>query len=313
MMNTFLRKLGWLAQRRRKETELREELEFHLSAETEERKAAGLSEEQARSAARRDLGNVTVVVEDTRAAWGWIMFEQVRQDLRYGVRMLSRSPSITLSAVITLALGIGATTAIFSVVNTVLLQPLPYKDSERLVRIVEHTRPGSARSASIERTAMNEEWFLEWRPRTKTLSDMGLYRPMTPSTLAIADQSTRMTGARVTPSILRMLGAQPTLGRLFGPQDEHDNVLMLSTVAWQQLFARDRQVIRRGVMLNGRSYTIIGVLPAAFGFPMPQTGFWIPYTFRDPKDRRSTYSGALAQLADGVSVEAATSEANVLT
>ena len=311
-MNAFLRKLGWLAHRRRKEAELREELEFHLSAETEERKAAGLSEVQARSVARRDLGNVTLVVEDTRAEWGWIMFEQVSQDLRYGVRTLSRTPSVTLAAVITLALGIGATTAIFSVVNTVLLQPLPYKDSERLARIVEHRAPGNARAASIERTAMTEALFLEWRPRTKTLSDMGLYRPITPSTLAVADQSTRMTGARVTPSILRMLGAQPTLGRLFEPQDEHDDVLMLSTAAWQQLFARDPRVIGRAVMLNGRSYTIIGVLPAAFGFPMPHTGFWIPYTFRDPKDRRSTYSGMLAQFAEGVTVDAATREANVL-
>jgi macrolide transport system ATP-binding/permease protein len=138
-MKAFLRKLAWLATRRRKEIELREELEFHLAAETDDRKASGLSEEQARSAARRDLGNVTVVVEDTRAAWGWSL-EQVAQDLRYGVRTLSRAPSVPIAAVFTLALGIGATTTIFSVVNTVLLQPLPYEDSERLVRVDPPTR-----------------------------------------------------------------------------------------------------------------------------------------------------------------------------
>jgi predicted permease len=238
--------------------------------------------------------------------------DSIRQDLQYAVRRLFAHPTFTLIPVLTLALGIGATTAIFSVVNTVLLQPLPYKDSQRLVRIVEHARPGSARSASIEKTAMNEEWFLEWRPRTKTLSDMGLYRPSPPSTLTIADQTARLTGARVTPSIFRMLGVQPALGRLFEPEDEHQDVLVLSSTTWLQLFDRDPQVIGRVVMLGGRSHTIIGVLPAAFGFPMPRTGFWIPYTFRDPKDRRSTYSAVLAQLADGVSIEAATSEANAL-
>jgi putative ABC transport system permease protein len=240
------------------------------------------------------------------------MLEQLAQDLRRGVRALFRTPTVTLAAVITLALGIGATTAIFSVVNTVLLRPLPYPDSQRLVRVVERAGPGSARRASTERRAISEAQFVEWRPRTKALSDMGLYRPMSPSTLAIADQSTRLAGARVTPSILRMLGAQPVLGRLFEPPDEHDRVLILGSAAWQQLFAGDPQVIGRTVGLDGRSYTIIGVLPASFGFPMPQTGFWVPYTFAAPENRPSTYSSLLGQLADGVPVAAATGEANVL-
>ncbi len=183
-MKAFLRKLSWLAMRRRKEIELREELEFHLSAETDERHAAGLSEEQARSAARRDLGNVTLVVEDTRAAWGWNMVEQVRQDVRYGVRTLSRAPSVALAAVITLALGIGVTTTILSVVNTVLVQPLPYEDADRLVRIVEQSPPGDGVVAAVERIELNEEWFLEWRSRAQSLSAMGLHR----ATIYLTDQ-----------------------------------------------------------------------------------------------------------------------------
>jgi predicted permease len=313
MMKAFLRKLSWLAMRRQKETELREELEFHLSAETEERQAAGLSEEQARSAARRDLGNVTLVAEDTRAAWGWNMFEQVGQDVRYGVRTLSRAPSVALAAVITLALGIGVTTTIFSVVNTVLVQPLPYEDANRLVRIVEQSPPGGGRGAAVERIELNEEWFLEWRSRAQSLSSMGLHRPMPFSTLAVGDQRIRGTGARVTPSILSMLGVQPTIGRAFQPEDEHDNVVILSAGTWRHLFGEDPHAIGRVVTVEGRSHTVVGVMPPTFGFPMSETAFWVQYRFQEnPKERRSTSSAVLAQLADGLSPEAATTEANVI-
>ena len=233
-MKTFLRKLAWLATRRRKEIELREELEFHLAAETDERQASGLSEEQARSAARRDLGNVTVVEEDTRAAWGWSLLEQIGQDLRYGVRTLSRAPGIAIAADFTLALGIGATTTIFSVVNTVLLQPLPYEDSERLVRIA------------------------------------------------------------------------------LQPQDEGADVVLLSDRTWRELFGEDPRALGRVVTVDGRAHTVVGVMPPTFEFPMSETAFWVQYPFRqNPKDRSSASSAVLAQLADGVSLEAATTELNV--
>ena len=135
MMNSFFRKLGWLAKRHRKEHELREELEFHLAEEAEERRAMGLTEDQARFAARRELGNITRVVEDTRAAWGWIMLEQVGQDLRYAVRTLIRTPTVTFTALLVLALGLGATAAIFTVANGVLLRPLPFPAPDRLVQL----------------------------------------------------------------------------------------------------------------------------------------------------------------------------------
>lgn len=136
-MKTFLRKLAWLLSRRRKELELREELEFHLAEEAEERRAAGLADEQARHAARRDL-NVVLVVEDTRAAWGWLSLEQLLQDLRYAFRMVVRAPALALVIMPTLALGIGLTTAMFSVVHGLLLRPLSFDEPDRL--LVLHTR-----------------------------------------------------------------------------------------------------------------------------------------------------------------------------
>ncbi len=312
-MKAFLRKLAWLATRRRKETELREELEFHLAAETDERQASGLSEEQARSAARRDLGNVTVVEEDTRAAWGWSLLEQVGQDLRYGLRTLSRAPSVAIAAVFTLALGIGATTTIFSVVNTVLLQPLPYEDAERLVRIVEQSPPGDGPRAAVARIDVSEALFIEWRSHAQSFSAMGLHRPMPFTTLAAGEQRVRGTGARVTSSILSMLSVPPTIGRVFQPEDEGADVVLLSDKTWRQLFGEDPRALGRVVTVDGRGHTVVGVMPPTFEFPMSETAFWVQYPFREnPKDRSSTSSAVLAQLSDGLSTEAATTELNVL-
>ena len=132
----FFRKLGWMAWRGHREAELRDELEFHLAEEADERRAGGLAEDDARFAARRDLGSVALIAEDTSATWGWPVVEQFAHDVRYGTRALFRNPGFSLAAVATLALGIGLTTAIFSVVYAMLLRPLPLHDPDRLVVLV---------------------------------------------------------------------------------------------------------------------------------------------------------------------------------
>jgi len=133
-MNQILRKLGWMAQRRRKEAELREELQFHMQEEAEQAEAAGLMTEQAKSAARLELGNVTLLMEDTRATWGWTCLERFWQDLRYSARMLQRNPGFAAAAILSLALGIGANTAIFSLLNAVVFRLLPVADPRQLVQ-----------------------------------------------------------------------------------------------------------------------------------------------------------------------------------
>jgi macrolide transport system ATP-binding/permease protein len=134
-MIPFFRKLGWLARRRRREEELREELQFHIDEESEEGQAAGLPAEQAKWAAQRNLGNLALLQEETRTAWGWTVLEQLVQDVRYAFRTMASSPAFTLLAVTSLALGIGANTAIYSFMDAILLRSLPVSDPESLVTL----------------------------------------------------------------------------------------------------------------------------------------------------------------------------------
>src|ERR1700694_4806836 len=139
-MNSFFRKLRWLTERRRKEAELRDELQFHLDEEAEQHQAEGLAQQDARWAARRELGNVALVQENTRAAWGWTMLEQLGQDLRYAFRTMASNRLFTLLAVSSLALGIGANTAIYSFMDSILLRSLPVSNPESLVVLNWHAR-----------------------------------------------------------------------------------------------------------------------------------------------------------------------------
>ena len=156
-MKSFFRKLNWLAQRRRKEAELREELQFHLDEEAEERQDAGLAREQAKWAARRDLGNITLLQEKTRAAWGWTLLEQFGQDLRYAWRTMIANKTFSALAILSLALGIGANTAIYSFMDTILLRSLPVSNPESLVVLNWHARP-SQRGSFVMLSMSGHTW-----------------------------------------------------------------------------------------------------------------------------------------------------------
>ena len=145
-MNAFLRKFTWWANRRRREDELREELEFHLANEADERQSDGLTEHEARWAARRDLGNVTLVREETRSLWSWILLEQLAQDVRYGLRTMFRNRLFTALATLSLALGIGANTAIYSFMDSILLRSLPVPDPASLVVVKWRSGPVNFRA-----------------------------------------------------------------------------------------------------------------------------------------------------------------------
>jgi hypothetical protein len=171
-MNSFFRKLLWLLQRYGKEAELRDELQFHLEQEAEERQEQGLAEDEARWAARRELGHVALVTEDTRAAWGWTRLEQLARDSGYGLRQV-RNPAFSAIAIATLALGIGGITAMFSAVDAVLVRPLPYADADRLVMVWDDQSKIGDQSKHFPTPA---EW-LEWRRHNTVFTDIAATQP----------------------------------------------------------------------------------------------------------------------------------------
>jgi putative ABC transport system permease protein len=237
------------------------------------------------------------------------------RDAKYALRAFLSQPGFTCVAVLTLALGVGANTAIFSVVHAVLLRPLPYQDADRLVRIVEHVPAALSVTGQPERVAsMAIDEFLEWRDRTRTLSQMALYAPAS-MTLMGHDQAIRLRGARVSPATFPMLGLRPLIGRVFNTAEETrgaDNVVLLGATAWKRHFASDPAIIGRPITLDDRTYSVIGVLGGDHMFPDTDTEFWLPFVPLDPQTGRLMRAPLIARLADGVSRDAAAQEANAI-
>ena len=242
-------------------------------------------------------------------------WDDVCRDVKYAFRMLARNPGFTCVAVLALALGVGANTAIFSVVHAVLLQPLPYKDSDRLVRVIENIPAERSLAGRPERvSSMFLDEFMDWRTRTTRLSHMGLYANAVMSLTGQAS-SVRLRGARVSPSVFPMLGLQGIIGRTFAPGEEvrgSDAVVILSHGVWQRLFARDPQIIGRMLTLDTRAYQVVGVMGADCEFPDADTDFWLPFVPLDPNVAGVMRAPLIARLKDGASLADAAREVNTI-
>jgi predicted permease len=300
-----------LFRRVRLERELRDEIESHLRMDERERLEHGESQDEAYYGARRDFGNSIRSMEGVRESWGADAIDRLSQDIHYAFRQMRRNPGFVVAAILTLGLGIGANTAIFSIFNAILLRPLPYKNSDRLVRIIENIPAAESFTGTPLRTiSMNPDSFLEWRSRTQTLSGMAMEMPVA-MTLAVRE-AVRLRGERVSPALFPILGVQPAFGRIFAESDEKpgsDNVVVLSHSAWQTYFGADPQVIGKPITLDGLSYVVAGVMPREFAYPSPQTQFWTPLTLPQP---HILGLPIIARLRDGVSIAAAADEANAI-
>ena len=291
--------------RRERERELDEELRAHLAMAVRERIEQGEDPAEAEANARREFGNVPLVKEVTRDQWGWRWLETLLQDLRYGLRQLRRNPGFTIVAVLTLALGIGATTAVFSLLDAVLLRPLPYSHPEQLFRLYPTDRSGRH---TMEATSYPD--FHDWEDQSRTFESMAAYYDQD-FNFTGADQPERLRGLCSTPGLLALLGVHPRLGRAFSPSDGR-HVALLSYRLWQRRFAGDPSVLGKLIHLDGWDYTVMGVLPQRFYFPPQEFEGELTAEVFVPAvpnlDRSWNYVRAIGRLAPGVTAQQARTE-----
>jgi len=251
-----------LWRRAQRNQELIEEMQAHLTLAEREATESGQTPKEAQAAARREFGNAGLVAEVTRDAWGWNWFVELLQDFRYGVRNMLRTPGFALVTVLTLALGIGANTAIFSVVDSVLFRDLPYRDAGRLVWATNFM------SAQKQNLVFADE-YAGWRTQSHVFENIAAYSPSAEYTLTGTGSPERLTGAQVTASFLDLLGVAPELGRNFLPEEDRPTgpkAVLLSDAVWRSNFGADRNVVGRVVALYDTPHTVIGVLPHDFEF-----------------------------------------------
>ncbi|HJT53713.1 MAG TPA: ABC transporter permease, partial [Candidatus Angelobacter sp.] len=307
----FWRKINFLLVRNQMERELQEEMRFHAQLKAEKNLGKGMDAVEAHFAARRQLGNMTLQQEESRSTWGFPRLESVVQDFRYGARGLRNAPGFTTVALLTLALGIGATTAIFSIVYAVMLRPLPYKDSERLVNIstVSSMFPEFTLGQSIPN-------LNDIKARAKSLEMLATYQ-RTSLTLTGAGEPEQISAAAVSSNFLDPFSVHPILGRAFLPADEQEkngNVVLLGYRLWQERFGSDPQIVGKPIHLDQTPYTVVGVLPQGIsGFYLRGYGkadVLVPLVV--PPDKAKNRTGwmylAIAKLRPGVSVAKAQAE-----
>ena len=257
--------------RKRKLDDFTSEIDSHIQLEIERLREQGLSEAEARAAARRSFGNVMQAEECFYESGRWLWWDHLSQDLRFGLRMLRKSPGFTIVTVLTLALGIGANTAIFSVVNTVLVRPLPYPNHDRILRIQEsHQNDAEAN--------LTYATFLDMQRAAKSIDNLSAYRPWV-FNLTGEGEPERVAGAMVSANFFTAFATQPFLGRLMTDEDDrsggNNRVTVLSYGLWANRYGGDRDIIGRTVLVNSEPHTVVGVMPQGFDFP-EKSAMWCP-------------------------------------
>jgi putative ABC transport system permease protein len=313
--------MNWFKQlfsRRRLFNDLSEEIQEHLEEKIEELVATGMSRKEATHAARREFGNVTLVEQDSRTVWRWPSIEEFFIDIRFGIRILRKNPGFTAVAVLTLALGIGANTAVFGVMNAVLLRPLPFKQPSRLMMLFE-----GIPKLGFPKMGFSAPDFAVFERAQKSFESVGAYQNKY-FNISGEREPERLMAARISSSVFPMLGAEPMLGRTFtiGEDAPGQNVVILSYGLWQRRFGADPGIIGHNLQLNRQPYTVIGVMPKAFNFPLrgPQGSepaeLWVPmaFTATELEGWGTNYmNGVLARLRPGLAFEQASAEAESLS
>ena len=287
--------------RSKQQEQLEQEIQSHLEMAKHDRVDRGETSAQAERSALLEFGNLALVENVTRDQWGWTWLEDFLQDLRYGARMLRKNPGFTLIAVLTLALGIGANTAMFSLVNGILLRPLPYPHPEQLLGLTGFYPKGGLAAMRDQVRTMDVAGYVEGYEFNLT----GLGEPV------------RLTGTLVSANLFSVLGTAPELGRTFGAGEDlagQNNYVMVSHTLWQRRSASTPAVIGRSIRLEGIPRQIVGVMPAGFGFPSLKTDVWIPLDI-DARNTVSYWAGdfmpVVGRMRPGATIEQASAEARL--
>ncbi|MDE3136747.1 MAG: ABC transporter permease [Acidobacteriota bacterium] len=304
--------LGRFVRKRKLEAQLDSELLFHLEQRTSELIAAGIAPAEARRRAMLEFGGVEGVKEECREARGTHFLESVLQDIRYAFRTLRKSPAFTIVAMITLALGIGANTAIFSVVDAVLLRPLPYKDPTHLVWTTLQNP-----EADMHRSAVPHPTYFAWRDQNHVFSGIAATHFTRDFTLTGAGTPERIPGTSVSANFFSVLGVELASGRSFTSEEDRPGgprAAILSYGLWQSRYAGDPGILGRPIMLDDKDYSIIGVLPASFKFPTSgrQPQVFVPLA--PPADASSAiwFLGVIARLEPGVTLAQAEADLSLI-
>lgn len=311
ILNDLRFRLRSLFRRRAVEAELDQELHFHFENQVEKYKRAGATEEEATRQARLAFGGHDQIKEDCREARGTTLLESFLQDVRYSLRVLARNPGFSIVAALTLALGIGATTAIFSLVDTILLKPLPYPNAGRVAMLWRsNPLPSISGTGDLPWESQDARLLIQ---KSTVFQNLGAFRKDSFSLTGLTDPEL-LEGARVSAGFFPALGVSPLLGRTFTAQDDqpgHDHVAILGYGLWKSRFAGRPEVVDSKITLNGYPYTVVGIMPASFMFPraegmptildLPQeTQLWVPLALA-PGPRGSAELAVIAELRPGMS------------
>jgi putative ABC transport system permease protein len=298
----------------RRARDIDDEIAFHLAMRQAEHERDGLAPEIARRAAARQFGNVAALKEETRDMWTFLSFESLVRDLRYALRTLRRAPAFALVAVLVLAIGIGATTAMFSLIDAMLVRGLPYPEADRLVVLIGNVQ----RAGGVERRGNSYPDHVDWRAKATSFDDMAAYTTLS-TTLQGAEEPERIVGEAVSAPYFTLLGVSPAHGRGFTPEEDavpnRGAVVILGDGLWRRRFGADPSILNRTIRLGTRTYTIVGIMPAGFTGVSDTAQFWEPFAQSGtPFDNRGSRGfQTLARLKPGATIAGARAELDTIS
>jgi predicted permease len=304
---------------RKRDAEVERELQSDLDLEEEEQRERGVPPEEARYAALRAFGNPTLIREQTRAVWSWNALENLLRDVRISVRTLLRSPGFSMLAVLVMALCIGATTSLFTVVRSVLLKPLPFRDPDRLVMIYEHFRDPAMNAQGFNYNSVAPADYYDWRAQTHGFDDMAAWRYWQFNLTGEHNELPELVSARGgTWNLFPMLGVEAAVGRTFTESEDRldGNAVLLTWNMFQRRFGGDRSIVGRQIHLDGKLYNVVGVLPRWFTYPDAKVQVWVPYQSGLPPDLLQHhdfhFTSVVARLRPDVSLAIALSQVEAI-